>query len=133
MTGLVIKSSIDEFQQSGRKELEKQIEIEATSDPKLISYLKTFRQVDIQALYKSAEDTVRYSKDPQLIERFIQLPKKCYFYGEKNKGKFPAEKILTEAGVELFYIEKAGHMMAEENPRQLYARIKDFITTDSAA
>ncbi len=130
MTGLVFKSSFNEFHRRGRKELEEQIDFRVSCDPSLLSYLKTFRQAYTLALYKSAEDTIKISKDPQLIKRFIDLPKKCYFYGEKNRGKFSAEKILHEAGLQVFYIEKAGHSMAEENPDQLYAYVKDFITTN---
>jgi len=128
MTGLVFKSSFNEFQRKGKKELEEQIGLRVPSDPSLLSYLKTFKQAGTLALYRSAEDTIRISKDPQLIKRFISLPKKCYFYGENNRGKFPAEKILSEAGVQVYYIEKAGHSMAEENPEQLYAYIRDFIS-----
>ncbi|MFW9993713.1 MAG: alpha/beta fold hydrolase [Candidatus Odinarchaeota archaeon] len=127
-SGKIIETSYQEFVKSTRKRFDENLEEEGKTDPSLLSYLESFRQASSVALYRSAEHTVRDSNDPRLIERFICLDNKSYVYGEKNKEVFPAEKILLEAGMLVYYVENAGHNMAEENPKQLYGIIKEFCT-----
>lgn len=127
MTGKILESSFEYFNETGRREFEKRIERQASSDPVLSSFLLTFRRASSEALYWSARHTVKDSGDPRLIERFIALPNRCYVYGAKNKGLFLSEKKLLDAGVPVFYVENAGHAMAEENPLQLFSLIRAFI------
>jgi pimeloyl-ACP methyl ester carboxylesterase len=120
-TGLIIEHSIDEFLDFGRNKFEE-------SMGNFPQYLQTLKQASSVALYRSAEQTVKDSSNPELITDFITIPtKKCYIYGDRNRGKFSAEKILAEANVPLFYIENSGHEMAEQNPTQLYSVIREFI------
>jgi pimeloyl-ACP methyl ester carboxylesterase len=128
MTGLIAEYSYESFLRNGRKEFEESLEKGATADPILQSYLRTFRQASSVALHRSAQHAVRDSSNPGLVDRFRSLQTcKCYIYGEKNKGLFPAEKMLVEGGVPVLYVESAGHGMAEENPQYLYSLIREFI------
>ncbi len=124
VTGKILDYTYDEFLDSGRGEFE-QLLIDYPS------YLQEFQKSSSTALHKSADDTVRLSRNPQLLEDYISLPiKKCYIYGENNKGKYPAEQILFNRGVTIFYIAESDHEMAEQNPRHLYSVIQSFLKRD---
>lgn len=131
ISGSIIKKSYQEFIKGGRKEFEDFLRRQAKKDPALNSYLLSFRLASSRALYCSAEHTVNNSKNSIALKRFLKLKNQCYIYGEKNRGLFPGEKKLLENGVPLFYIENAGHFMAEENPEQTYSVIADFIKNRS--
>jgi pimeloyl-ACP methyl ester carboxylesterase len=120
-SGKIIEQSFGTFKEFGRDETEKGL----TSMP---SYFETFKKASTTALYRSAEWTVKDSQDQALIQNFIQLQtKKCYIYGEKNRGVFPAEQQLLKSGIPVFYVKDSSHTMAEENPSDLYLIISKFI------
>ena len=121
ITGKILEYSLADFRKKGRAEIEKSL----VGFP---TYLETFQKASYEALYHSAFHTVDISKNPNLINDFIELPiKKCYVYGERNKGKFPAEAKLQAAQISLHYVKNADHNMAEQNPYDLYSIINDFI------
>lgn len=123
ITGKVLEYSYEVFRDKGRKMMEQTL----VDFP---SYLETFQKASIEALYQSAIHTVNISKSPDLLDDFIELPlKKCYIYGEKNKGKFPAEEKLQGAKIPLYYVKDADHNMAEQNPYDLFSIINEFILT----
>jgi hypothetical protein len=124
ITGKILEYSLGEFLASERVKFEESL-------LEFPSYLKEFRKASSIALYKSAEDTVRLSSNPRLIEDFMALPnKKCFVYGEKNKGKYPAEAILHNHDVPVLYIKDTDHEMAEQNPTHLYSTISKFLEVD---
>lgn len=126
ITGLISESTLDEFAEKGRQKLEKDFKDVGADDPALDEFTGSFAQASTVALYKSAHHTVEESSTP-LVERLSKIPNVCYVYGEKNRGVYPGEKLLHNAGVPVFYIEDAGHSMAVENPKQLYSEIRAFI------
>ena len=124
ITGKILEYPLEDFLASERVKFEKSL-------LEFPSYLKEFRKASSIALYKSADDTVRLSSNPRLIEDFIDLPnKKCFIYGEKNKGTFPAEAILRNNNVPVLYINESDHGMAEQNPTHLYSTIIKFLEND---
>ncbi len=124
ITGKILEYPLDDFLASERVKFE-----EALVD--FPSYLKEFRKASSIALYKSADDTVRLSSNPRLIQDFINLPiKKCFVYGEKNTDKYPAEAILHNNDVLVLYIKESDHEMAEQNPSHLYSTINKFLEID---
>ena len=74
-----------------------------------------------------ALNTIKRSTGHEAMDYFISLNNNCYIYGEKNKGMFPAESILIQKGIPVFYINNSGHSMAEENPDDLYLVISNYI------
>ncbi len=123
VTGGILKVPLDDFLDSGRSKFEKGLR-------EYPAYLKNFQKASSLALYKSADDTVRLSSNPQLIEEFIHLPlKKCYIYGEKNKGTYPAEKTLLDNKISVYYVRDSDHTMARQNPTHLYSIVNKFITS----
>jgi pimeloyl-ACP methyl ester carboxylesterase len=95
------------------------------------AYLACLAGASPAALHRSALETVRASDRGDLMERFSGLPfYRCYVYGEKNRGLFPAEKLLAEAGVPVFYIPRSGHSPMDDNPADLYGLVRR--TVDNA-
>ena len=87
----------------------------------LEDYLKSLSKATPRSLYKSSISTVHESNHGDLLTRFTRLPfYKCYIYGEKNVGIFPAEGMLRQEEIPLFYISKSGHSMMNENPEEFY-------------
>ncbi len=114
------------FAQKGFKNLRNSIaeESKKAGNESLRDYLKSLAKATPESLHKSAISTVHESSRGDLLTRFEKLPfYKCYIYGEKNKGIFPAEKMLNQKGIPLFYISNSGHSMMKENPKELY----DFV------
>jgi len=127
VSGLVAGSTLAEFEEKGRRDLENDFREEGFHE-----YADSFVQASTVALYKSACHTVEESSTP-LVERLSKIKNVCYVYGDANKGVYPGEKLLHAAGVPVFYIEDAGHSMAVENPQQLYSVIRSFIDSLSLA
>ncbi|HPG40619.1 MAG TPA: alpha/beta hydrolase [bacterium] len=126
LSGKVAAMSFTEFTTHGRKELERGFRLAGMKDPAMRDYAETFAATNSKALYKSALHTVQDSALP-LVDKLGRINNSCYIYGDKNRTLFPAEKLLHDNGVPVFYIENAGHAMALENPRQLYNTIRQFI------
>ena len=126
LSGKVAGQKFSEFVKSGRRKLEREFRIAGMKDPSMNEYAESFSKASSGALYKSAYHTVKDSSTP-LIERFIRIKNTYYFYGEKNRGAFPAENLLLSAGIPVHYIENAGHAMAIENPKQLYGKIEAIV------
>jgi pimeloyl-ACP methyl ester carboxylesterase len=102
-----------------------------TDDKAGKAYLACLAKASPAALHRSALETVRASDRGDLMERFSGLPfYRCYVYGEKNRGLFPAEKLLAEAGVPVFYIPRSGHSPMDDNPADLYGLVRR--TVDNA-
>jgi pimeloyl-ACP methyl ester carboxylesterase len=131
-TGKVAEKTFEEFARTERSKLEKEFKEAGIHDPAMSEYADTFCMASTGALYKSACHTVEDSSTP-LIEKLVQIKNACYIYGEKNRGIYPAENLLRASGVPVFYIEKAGHAMAIENPDQLYHAMKIFIDRQFAS
>jgi pimeloyl-ACP methyl ester carboxylesterase len=127
ITGVVAGSTFVDFAEKERANLEKEFSDAGINDPAMSEYAETFAKASTVALYKSACYTIEESSKP-LMERLIKIKNMCYIYGERNRGVFPtSESLLQAAGVQIFYIEDAGHSMAVENPKQLYSVIRSFI------
>jgi len=126
LSGKVAGMSFAEFTAHGRDELDRGFRTAGIKNPAMREYADTFAAASNEALYKSALHTVQDSAAP-LVDRLGRINNSCYIYGDKNRNIFPAEKLLHDNGVPVFYIENAGHAMAVENPRQLYNTIRLFI------
>ncbi len=108
-------------------------ESERTQDKALKDYLRSLSKATHESLYKSSIATVRESNFGGLLTRFAQLPfYKCYIYGERNKEVFPAEKMLEQKGIPLFYISNSGHSMMKENPDEFYNLILSIIRRETS-
>jgi Predicted hydrolases or acyltransferases (alpha/beta hydrolase superfamily) len=125
-TGKVAGNTLEEFAHTGKWKLEKEFREAGINDPTMSEYADTFCMASTVALYKSACHTVEDSSTP-LIEKLVRIKNVCYIYGENNRGIYPGENLLYGSGVPIFYIDKAGHTMAIENPKQLYNVIRTFI------
>ncbi len=121
VSGLVAGSTLDEFAEKGRRNLENDFREAGHHE-----YADSFSKASTVGLYKSACHTVEESSTP-LVERLAKIKNACYVYGEKNRGVYPGEKLLHAASIPVFYIDNAGHSMAVENPKQLYGVIRSFI------
>jgi len=131
MSGRVADMGEECFAQEGFEQLKNSIaeESERTQDKPLKDYLNSLSKAMPKALYMSSISTLRESDSGDLLKRFTQLPfYKCYIYGEKNKNAFPAEKMLKQKGVPLFYISRSGHPMMEENPDEFYGLILSIVS-----
>ncbi|PWI48490.1 hypothetical protein CEE45_06290 [Candidatus Heimdallarchaeota archaeon B3_Heim] len=123
VTGKILDYPFDVFLASGRTEFEQSLK-------DFPSYLREFQKASSIALHRSAADTVKLSSNSRLLEDFSNISiKKCYIYGEINKGKFPVEQTLIDNGVPVFYISESDHEMAEQNPSHLYSTINEFLAT----
>jgi pimeloyl-ACP methyl ester carboxylesterase len=108
-------------------------ESERNQDKALREYLNSLSKATPKSLYKSSISTVRESNFGDLLVRFAQLPfYKCYIYGERNKDVFPAEKMLEQKGIPLFYISNSGHSMMKENPDEFYNLILSIIKRETS-
>jgi pimeloyl-ACP methyl ester carboxylesterase len=111
------------FAQVGFEQFKRELreQFERTGDSAGMEYLKSLSKATAESMYKSSVSLVKESDSGNLLARFCQLPfYKCYVYGEKNKGVFPAEKLLRQRGVPIFYISNSGHAMMDENPDEFY-------------
>ncbi|MHA2346544.1 MAG: alpha/beta fold hydrolase [Candidatus Hodarchaeales archaeon] len=121
ISGKVLEYSFDRFKEKGRVEMEKSL-------VEFPTYLESFKKASDEALYHSAFHTVNISQDQNLLTSFIELPvRKCYIYGEKNTGKFVAEKELLARKASIYYVKDSDHNMAEQNPYSLFSIINEFI------
>ncbi len=121
----------DYFAREGFEQLKHSIaeESERTQDGSLRDYLKSLSKATPKSLFKSATSTVHESYSGDLLKRFVQLPfYKCYIYGEKNKDFFPAEEMLKQEGIPLFYVSRSGHSMMKENTDEFYDLILNIIS-----
>ena len=122
------------FAQEGFEQLKRSLaeESEKNQDEILREYLNDFSKATPESLYQSSLSTVQESDSGDLLERFAHLPMyKCYVYGEKNKGIFPAETKLREIGVPLFYVSRSGHSMMKENAGEFYDLVLNAIRCGS--
>ncbi|MDH5482178.1 MAG: alpha/beta hydrolase [Candidatus Bathyarchaeota archaeon] len=118
------------FALEGLEQLKRSIaeEAERTQDWVLRDYVKSLSKATPESLYKSSVSTVYESNFGDLLTRFSQLPfYKCYIYGEKNTGVFPAEKLLEQKGIPLFYVSNSGHSMMKENPDEFYDLVLNIV------
>lgn len=130
MSGAVAKMREEYFAQEGFEKLKQSIaqESEREENSALEEYLGSLARATPNSLHKSAVATVQESTSGNLLTRFAQLPfYKCYIYGEKNRGVFPAEKMLQRKGIPLFYVSNSGHSMMKENPEEFYNLILDIV------
>jgi pimeloyl-ACP methyl ester carboxylesterase len=103
-------------------------EFERTGDSAGMEYLRSLSKATAESMYKSSASLVKESDSGDLFARFCQLPfYKCYVYGEKNKGVFPAEKLLRQKGIPIFYVSHSGHAMMDENPDEFYSLVLKII------
>ncbi len=123
MSKQVAEMSETYFAQEGFDNLRSSIteESKKAGNESLKDYLKSLVKATPKSLHKSAISTVHESSRGDLLTRFEKLPYyKCYIYGEKSKGVFPAEKMLKQKGIPLFYVSNSGHSMMKENPKEFY-------------
>jgi pimeloyl-ACP methyl ester carboxylesterase len=84
-----------------------------------------FEETTLVALYKSAASLVEWSDSGELLNKFRDLTcRKCYFYGEENKGMPVLEKLNFVTKV---MIHNSGHSMMTENPTEFYIKLAEFI------
>jgi pimeloyl-ACP methyl ester carboxylesterase len=126
LSGRVAGFTIEQFSKSGRRKFENKFKEAGLEDPLMSEYAEEFAMASTAALYRSAVHMVADSSGP-LVERLSRIKNSCYIYGERNRGVYPAERLLQAADIPLFYIEDTGHLMATENPGQLFSVIKSFI------
>jgi len=122
------------FTREGFEELKHSISIEAekTQSKPLKDYLRSLSKATPKSLYRSSISTVHESNHGNLLMRFARLPfHKCYIYGEKNRCLFPAESMLRQEEIPLFYVSKSGHSMMKENPKEFYDLILRIIQQSS--
>ncbi len=118
------------FTQRGFEDFRNSIaeESQKPGNESLKDYLKSLSKATPKSLHKSAISTVQESNRGDLLTRFEKLPfYKCYIYGEKNKGVFPAEEKLKQRGIPIFYVVDSGHSMMKENPKEFYELILKII------
>jgi pimeloyl-ACP methyl ester carboxylesterase len=135
MTKQVAEMDEEYFALKGFEQLKDRIakQSERTQDKALKDYLRSLSKATPESLYKSSISTVRESNFGDLLTRFAQLPfYKCYIYGEMNKEAFPAEKMLEQKGIPLFYISNSGHSMMKENPDEFYNLILSVIRGETS-
>jgi len=120
----------EEFVRGGLEQFKRGLEeeFERAGDQAGRTYLEMLSKATAESMYKSSISTVQESDLGDLFTRFSMLPfYKCYIYGEKNKGVFPAEKLLKQKGIPIFYVSKSGHAMMDENPDEFYDLILRII------
>jgi pimeloyl-ACP methyl ester carboxylesterase len=123
----VIEMSEEEFTREGFDLFKRMLELESekAGSESLQGYAAMLSKAGAAGVYKSSLSTVRESDSGNLVERFGRLPLyACHVYGEKNKGHFPAEKLLEERGVPIFYVAESGHAPMDENPDEFYDLVK---------
>jgi pimeloyl-ACP methyl ester carboxylesterase len=119
----IAKMGEEKFAQVGFEQFKRELreEFERIGDSAGMDYLRNLSKATAESMYKSSVSLVKESDSGNLLTRFCQLPfYKCYVYGEKNKGVFPAEKLLRQGGVPIFYISRSGHAMMDDNPNEFY-------------
>ncbi|MHA2008295.1 MAG: alpha/beta fold hydrolase [Promethearchaeota archaeon] len=93
------------------------------------NYLEEYRLMGAYSIWGSAHDLVKLSKTDQLfprLQRLIDFP--VYFiFGEKNKGRFTSEKLVTNAKLNVRYVPDAGHLMRIDNPSDYWRIIKELL------
>jgi pimeloyl-ACP methyl ester carboxylesterase len=126
----IAEMSEERFVQVGFEQFKRELrkEFERSRDSAGIEYLKSLSKATAESMYKSSVSLVKESDFGNLLERFCELPfYKCYIYGEKNKDVFPAEKLLRQRGIPIFYISDSGHAMMDENPNEFYNLVLKII------
>ena len=122
------------FAREGFEQLKRSLaeESEKNQNEILKEYLNDFSKATPESLYRSSLSTVQESDSGDLLERFAHLPMyKCYVYGEKNKGVFPAEAKLRRMRIPLFYVSRSGHSMMKENAAEFYNLVLNAIRCGS--
>lgn len=134
MSKRVVEMGEAHFVREGFEELKHSIANEArrTRSRSLVSYLMSLSKATPGSLYKSSISTVHESNHGDLLKRFARLPcYKCYIYGEKSRGIFPAEDMLKHERIPLYYVSKSGHSMMNENPKEFYDLVHKVIQQHS--
>lgn len=134
MSKRVAEMGEEHFAREGFEGLKHSIAEEAkrTQSRPLEDYLKSLSKATPRSLFKSSISTVYESNHGDLLTRFARLPfYKCYIYGEKNRGIFPAEGMLRQEEIPLFYVSKSGHSMMKENPKEFYDLVLRIIQQSS--
>ena len=126
----VISRSEDDFAAGGFERFLEMLE-ERFSGPNDFSgaqYLAMVRKTTARAFYRSSVSTVEESDSGRLLGAFINLAApRCYLYGDRNQGRFPAEAELVKAGVPVRFIPASGHSMMDDNPDAFYAVVADMV------
>ena len=120
----------EKFVQVGFEQFKRRLreELERTGNSAGMEYLKSLSKATAESMYKSSISLVKESDSGDLLARFCQLPfYKCYVYGENNKGVFPAEKLLRQRGIPIFYVSNSGHAMMDDNPDEFYNLVLQII------
>ena len=125
-SGKVAAQPFERFAEGGRRGFQASLSRAGRDDPGMREYAGTFARAATDALHRSAVHTVADSTGP-LVDRLASIANACYVYGAKNRGLFPGEKLLADAGVPVFWVAGAGHAMAFETPDALYRLIGDFL------
>ena len=96
-----------------------------SKDKGLKLWSKWIKQSNALAFYKSSQSLVKWSDGRELRKRFISLKaRKIYFYGKRNS----AMKVLNElANVEKISISNSGHFLMNDNPREFYHALAQFV------
>jgi len=126
MSRVIARMGEEEFVRDGFERLKRDLEaeFERTGDQGGRRYLEALSKATAKSVYQSSMSTVHESDHGDLLKRFTRLPfYKCYIYGEKNRGRFPTEKLLEQEGVPIFYVSRSGHAMIDENPNEFYNRV----------
>jgi len=126
----VIVESEDGFASGGFARFLKMLEgrLAGPNDFAGARYLAMVRRSSARAFYRSSVSTVAESDSGRLLPAFINLAvPRCYLYGEKNRGRFPAEAALEKARVPVRFIPESGHSMMDDNPDAFYEIVSEMV------
>ncbi len=77
------------------------------------------------AYYRSACSLVEWTDSGKLLDKFLNLRcRKCYFYGEQNRG---SPSFVATGATRQVQIKQSGHFIMDDNPVQFYAELARFI------
>lgn len=126
----VIVESEDDFAAGGFERFLEMLEekLSGPNDFAGAQYLAMVKKTTARAFYRSSVSTVEESDSGRLLPAFINLAvPRCYLYGDRNQGRFPAEAELARAGVPVRFIPASGHSMMDDNPEAFYAVVAEMV------
>jgi len=89
-------------------------------------HLRVLEKANPRAYYDYAFQTVEYSDNGNLLERFLSLPlPKCFLYGSENRSLTYLQR-LRESKCTVIEIPNAGHFLFYDGPNYYAAALASF-------
>lgn len=89
-------------------------------------HLRVLAKANPRAYYDCAFQTVKYSDEGNLLERFLNLPiPKCFLYGSENRHLSYLPRLL-ESDCAVIEIPNANHFLFYDAPEQYAAALASF-------